>query len=205
MTVNVHNPDQYMASLRTIIAQGRKKIGLLVGAGAPAGMAKADGTYPLIPAVAGLTEQVLSTLNSKYAKQIAGLKAELDKDDIETILSRVRALAKVIGNNKVHDQDSAGFETFGEEICTEIGKIVDARLPKPESAYSDLISWITGTSRDHSLQRIMTSYSKRRSKPLGLLTLTASQVGASHSSTQFQCRETISPLVGHVFGNFMAP
>lgn len=37
MTVSVHNPDQYMASLRQIIAQGRKRIGLLVGAGAPAG------------------------------------------------------------------------------------------------------------------------------------------------------------------------
>ena len=27
MTVSVHNPDQYMASLRQIIAQGRKRIG----------------------------------------------------------------------------------------------------------------------------------------------------------------------------------
>jgi len=38
MTVSVHNPDQYMASLRQIIAQGRKRIGLLVGAGASAGI-----------------------------------------------------------------------------------------------------------------------------------------------------------------------
>ena len=35
MTVSVHNPIQYMDSLRQIIAQGRKRIGLLVGAGAP--------------------------------------------------------------------------------------------------------------------------------------------------------------------------
>ncbi|RYE51687.1 MAG: SIR2 family protein, partial [Hyphomicrobiales bacterium] len=44
-----------MTALRTIIAGGRKRIGLLVGAGAPAGMKNVDGTYPLIPAVAGLT------------------------------------------------------------------------------------------------------------------------------------------------------
>ncbi len=56
LTVSVHNPDQYMAALRTIIAQGRKRIGLLVGAGASAGMAKPDGTYPLIPAVSGPTD-----------------------------------------------------------------------------------------------------------------------------------------------------
>jgi hypothetical protein len=29
MTISVHNPDQYMASLRQIIGQGRKRIGLL--------------------------------------------------------------------------------------------------------------------------------------------------------------------------------
>ena len=44
LTVSVHNPDQYMAALGTIVAQGRKRIGLLVGAGASAGMSKPDGT-----------------------------------------------------------------------------------------------------------------------------------------------------------------
>jgi hypothetical protein len=38
MTVSVHNPNQYMASLWQIIALGRKRIGLLVGAGTPAGI-----------------------------------------------------------------------------------------------------------------------------------------------------------------------
>ena len=38
MTVSVHNPDQYMASLRQIIAQGRKRIGLPVWACALTGI-----------------------------------------------------------------------------------------------------------------------------------------------------------------------
>ena len=46
MSLSVHNPDQYMASLRTIIAQGRKRIGLLIGAGGPAGMAKLERQEP---------------------------------------------------------------------------------------------------------------------------------------------------------------
>ena len=128
LTVSVHNPDQYMAALRTIVAQGRKRIGLLVGAGASAGMAKPDGTYPLIPAVAGLTDQVLTTLAPTYQKQIDGLKAELAQHDIETILSRIRSLSQVIGSSKVHDLDGPGFATFGEAICSEIGKIVDLSL-----------------------------------------------------------------------------
>ncbi len=158
MSVIIHNPDQYMASLRTIIAQGRKKIGLLIGAGAPAGMSKPDGTYPLIPAVAGLTELVLDALTPKYATQIAGLKAELPKDDIETLLSRIRSLSKVIGKSKVHDLDGPGYQAFGEEICAEIGKIVDARLPKSGSAYADLVNWITGAARDHPVEVFTTNY-----------------------------------------------
>lgn len=74
LTISVHNPDQYMAALRTIIAQGRKRIGLLVGAGASAGMAKPDGSYPLIPAVAGLTEQVLTTLAPTYQTHISQVR-----------------------------------------------------------------------------------------------------------------------------------
>ncbi|HWA89800.1 MAG TPA: SIR2 family protein [Rhizomicrobium sp.] len=158
MPTNVHNPDQYMASLRTIIAGGRKRIGLLIGAGAPAGMAKDDGTYPLVPAVAGLTKLVLDALTPTYSKQIVALKSELSKDDIETILSRVRTLAKVIGATKVHELDGPGFEKFGRAICDEIGKIVDVRLPKKHSAYTDIINWIAGTSRDHAVEIFTTNY-----------------------------------------------
>jgi len=158
LSINVHNPDQYMASLRTIIAQGRKRVGLLVGAGAAAGTAKDDGTYPLIPAVEGLTTQVLSTLTPKYATQIAALKAELDKHDIETILSRVRSLSKVIGKSTIHGLDGNGFQTFGEDICTEIGKIVNVRLPNKSCAYSDIVNWITGIARDHPIEIFTTNY-----------------------------------------------
>jgi len=159
MSVSIHNPDQYMAALRSIIAGGRKRIGLLVGAGAPAGMAKDDGTYPLIPAVEGLTKQVLSLLEPKYSSQIAALLDELKpKRDIETILSRVRALAKVIGKTKVHDLDASGYELLGTDICAEIGKVVNVRLPKGQSAYTDLVNWIIGTSRENAVEIFTTNY-----------------------------------------------
>lgn len=155
----VHNPDQYMAALRTIIAGGRKRIGLLLGAGASAGMKNANGTYPLIPAVAGLTELVLSALNAEYGKQIAELKKELaPKDDIETLLSRIRSLAKVIGAAKIHELDGPGYALFGERVCEEIGKVVAVTLPESGSAYSDIVTWITGASRDHPIEIFTTNY-----------------------------------------------
>lgn len=158
MSQSIHNPDHFMSSLRTIIAGGRKRIGLLIGAGASAGMAKEDGSYPLIPAVDQLTAQVLSILESKYSTQISALKDELDRGDIETVLSRVRSLSKVIGNAEVHGLNGMGYAEFGNEICAEIGKIVDVQLPKNVSAYGNLVNWITGTSRDHPIEIFTTNY-----------------------------------------------
>lgn len=158
MSLSVHNPDQYMAALRTIIAQGRKRIGFLIGAGGPAGMAKSDGSYPLIPAVADLTDLVLHVIEPDYGKQIKALKIELPQHDIESILSRIRSLAKVIGKSKIHNLDGEGFERLGDRICSEIGKVVDARLPVGPSAYSDLVNWITGTSRDYPVEIFTTNY-----------------------------------------------
>lgn len=158
MSRSVHNPDNYMASLRTIIAQGRKRIGLLVGAGGPAGMAKADGTYPLIPAVAGLTDTVLKTLEPTYGKVIGAVKSDLTSHDIESILSRVRSLSQVLGKAKVHDLDGEGFTEFGQAICSEVGGIVDVELPHGETAYSNLVHWLTGTARDHPVEIFTTNY-----------------------------------------------
>ena len=158
MFVNTHNPDQYMAALRTIIAQGRKRIGLLIGAGAPAGMAKDDGSRPLIPAVAGLTDTVLAAISSTYGPQIAGLKADLKKHDIETILTRIRSLSTVIGTAKVHELDGPGYVKMAAAICDEIGAVVNVRLPKSVSPYSQLVSWITGAAREFPVEIFTTNY-----------------------------------------------
>lgn len=158
MSVNFHNPDQYMASLRTIIAQGRKRLGLLIGAGAPAGMARADGSRPLIPAVTGLTEQVLGAIEPTYGCQVAGLKADLAKHDVETLLSRIRALSGVIGTTKVYGLDGDGYRAMADVICSEIGRIVQVRLPAGPTAYSELVSWITGAQRTHPVEIFTTNY-----------------------------------------------
>lgn len=147
-----------MASLRTIIAQGRKRIGLLVGAGAPAGMPRADGSRPLIPAVVGLTEKVLAAIDSKFGTQVKGLKADLTKHDIETLLSRIRAISDVIGTTKVHELDGNGYGEMAQAICREIGQIVQVRLPAGATAYSELVSWITGAPRAHPVEIFTTNY-----------------------------------------------
>ncbi|MES9905034.1 MAG: SIR2 family protein [Sedimenticola sp.] len=156
--MNVHNPDQYMASLRQIIAQGRKRIGLIVGAGAPVGIKKSGLDEPLIPAVEGLTKIVLLTLKEKYGATLDGIEAELENPNIETILSRVRSLAGVIGKAKVHGLDGPGFKELGDAICTEIGEVVNQDLPAGTSPYTELVAWITGADRPHPIEIFTTNY-----------------------------------------------
>jgi SIR2-like domain len=214
MSVSVHNPDQYMAALRSIIAGGRKRIGLLIGAGSPAGMAKDDGTYPLIPAVEGLTKQVLDFLTPKYGAQIAALLDELKpKKDIETLLSRVRALSKVIGKTQVHGLDATGYETFGADICAEIGKVVDVRLPKGSSAYTDLVNWIVGTSRENAVEIFTTNYDLlfeetfERARAPYFDGFTGGREpfreAANRSSIRSRSHVATYRPVGRAFGNFM--
>jgi hypothetical protein len=158
MSVSIHNPDQYMASLRQIIAQGRKRIGLLIGAGAPVSVAAPDGSGPLIPAVAGLTSRVLSSLAPTYTAPLDAICAELKDPNIETILSRVRSLSSVIGSTCVHGLDGSGHAKLSEAICVEIGKIVDRTLPDGPGPYSDLINWISGADREHAVEIFTTNY-----------------------------------------------
>lgn len=158
MTISVHNPDQYMASLRQIIAQGRKRIGLLVGAGAPAGICPPGSDLPLIPAVAGLTAMVMDSLKVEHGATLDAIRAELETPNIETILSRVRSLAGVIGKTKVNGLDGDGYKKLSEAICKQIGTIVNKPLYDGPSPYTEFVTWISGTGRDHPVEIFTTNY-----------------------------------------------
>lgn len=156
--MDVHNPDQYMASLRQIIAQGRKRIGFIVGAGGPVGIRKPGTSDPIIPAVEGLTQLVLENLHEQYSGVFEGITSELEGSNIETILSKVRSLSGVIGVAKVHGLDGKGFRDFGDAICEQIGSIVNQDLPDETTPYSDIVAWLSGTDRQHPVEIFTTNY-----------------------------------------------
>jgi hypothetical protein len=158
MSITVHNPDQYMASLRQIIAQGRKRLGLLIGAGGPAGVYLTGSDKPLIPAVAGLTETVLDSLKEQYGPTLNAVKHDIDTPNIESILSRVRSLAGVIGKTKVYDLNGDGHRKLSEAICSAIGRIVNQHLPPGPSPYTEFVAWISGTEREHAVEIFTTNY-----------------------------------------------
>src|SRR5688572_25374291 len=116
----VHNPDQYMSSLRQIIAQGRKRLGLLIGSGAPASISASGSTDPLIPVVAQLSQMVFDTLAGSYRSTLDAIRADIPNANIEDVLSRVRSLAAVIGDSNVYGLNAAGHKDLSEAICREI-------------------------------------------------------------------------------------
>lgn len=154
-----------MVDLRQILSQGRKRIGLLVGAGAPVSIRlNDDGKLapvgsPLIPDVAGLTIKVLEELVAKDRLVIDALLPELGVNpNIETILTRIRRLSQAIGKAEVHGLDGEGHRSLAERICQSIGKFVAAPLPEGPCAYTELVSWIGGTHRDHPVEIFTPNY-----------------------------------------------
>jgi len=165
-TTSLHNPDRYMADLRQILSQGRKRIGILIGAGAPTAIRVdeynrivEDEGHPLIPDVAGLTDAVVSALTEDDRNIIETLKSELDESvNIETILTKIRRLAQAIGNSAVHGLNGDQYEELGRKVCAKIGEEVDSHLPEAPNPYSELVSWISGTQREHSIEVFTPNY-----------------------------------------------
>lgn len=161
----LHNPDQFMIDLRQILSQGKKRIGLLLGAGAPVsvrvndeGRLDPDGS-PIIPDVARLTSIVVGDLEADDRAVVDQILPELGENpNIEAILTRVRRLSQAIGAAEVHGLNGKGYEELAERICEKIGVIVAKSLPQEPNAFTELVSWIGGTHRDHPIEVFTPNY-----------------------------------------------
>jgi SIR2-like domain len=166
-TCTIHNPDQYMADLRQILAQGRKRLGIFIGAGGPADVCldKKTGKIssvgePLIPTIDKLTEKVLTVLDEQYSESMNCIKSNIGEPNpnIEAILSRVRSLAAVLGKNIVCKLDGAGYKKLAEDICNAIGEIVKVPLPSEPNPFLEFAAWVGGAPRDNPVEIFTTNY-----------------------------------------------
>ena len=137
-----HNPDLFMADLRQILAQGRKRIGLLIGAGAPVALKvnahgeHDDSGHPLIPDVNRLTQTVLNDLDASDMRVVKLLLPELGgTPNIELVLTRIRRLSQAIGKAEVYGLNGADYEAMAERICQKIGRIVAPSLPRTTNPF----------------------------------------------------------------------
>ncbi|RXN73454.1 SIR2 family protein [Providencia rettgeri] len=160
MIETVHNPDQYMYDFRHLITNNRKKIGILIGAGAPVSInvGSDDNWESIIPDIKGLTEIVEKAMEGHEKVAFDALSNEVGSKNIELILSRVRILSEVIGSTKIHGLDGSEYTRLSVKICQLIKDVVGKSLPEGENPYSHLISWINGMSRDYAVELFTTNY-----------------------------------------------
>lgn len=160
-----HNPDRYMSDLRQILAQGRKRIGLLVGAGAPLAVrVNEQGNLDpsgksLIPGVEQLTRTAVDSLIEPHSTAAKSILVDLgSRANIEILLSKIRLLEQALGNTSVYGLNSAGYKELGRAICEKIGEVVGVELPSGSNSYTELVGWISGTFRNNAVEIFSTNY-----------------------------------------------
>lgn len=160
MIASSHNPDTYMFDFRQIVTNGRKKIGLLIGAGAPVSINVAEngGYEPLIPNIEGLTKHVKESLSDELLLIFEKLEGNSKDNNLEQILSDVRTLADIIGEHEVHGANAYKYKELELAICSKIKNVVSKSLPEKENPYSELISWINGINRSYGVEIFTTNY-----------------------------------------------
>lgn len=58
----------------------------------------------------------------------------------------------------VHGLNGQAYEELAERICEKIGTIVAKKLPDEPNPFTELISWIGGTHRDHPVEIFTPNY-----------------------------------------------
>ena len=147
-----------MIDLRQLLSQGRKRIGFLIGAGAPASIKNRD-ELPLIPDIESLTSKVLAGLSEKNREVVEHLKEDMGgTPNIEMILTRTRKLAQVIGSQNIWGLTGDEYEELSQRICDQIGDIVKVSLPSGENPYTRLVEWISGAHRSYAIEVFTPNY-----------------------------------------------
>lgn len=155
-----HNPDQHMFGFRQLATNGRKRIGILIGAGAPVSIdvGSPNAWKPLIPNIAGLEKMVLADLSAPQKEVYSQIRTSLSESNLEKVLSRVRMLAEVIGEGEIFSFKAIDFSKLSEAICNSIRTVVSQDLPAGANPFSELVSWINGINRKYAVEIFTTNY-----------------------------------------------
>jgi hypothetical protein len=143
------------------------RIGFFIGAGCPLSVRIAvDGkTEPLIPEIAGLTEQVKAHLeNDEELKTVA--QAAWDRvigrgipvPTVEDILSHIRMLKSLCGTGEIDGFSKDLLTKLDYAICKKIRTIASKTLPNSDTPYHVLASWIQAIPREKPVEIFTTNY-----------------------------------------------
>lgn len=163
----VHCPYRQATLLQQALVSDKMRIAFLLGAGCPVSVRIPDGqnTKPLIPDIQGLTEKVRIVLESSevYKANFAVVLKRLsenghNKPNIEETLSYVRALYEITGNGNIDGLSKTDLGNLDTEICRITTELVEVELPRDDTPYHRLATWIGGIQRAHPVDVFTPNY-----------------------------------------------
>ena len=163
---NFQDPQRQVGYLQQCLASDKKPLGLFLGAGCPMAIRLGgDQNPPLIPDIAGITKVVRDALGKipEFAPLLNIVDDHFRKDgrndaNVEEILSHVRALRSVAGNDEVRGLSAANLDKLDEKVCELIHKLADKSLPNTETPYHRIASWVEGVGREMPIEVFTTNY-----------------------------------------------
>jgi SIR2-like protein len=169
----VHCPYRRTTDLLQRLAPNKMRVGFFIGAGCPLAVRGANG-QPLIPEIAGLTQQVKESLDkNEDLKAVANIAWNrvvgrgIPTPTVEDVLSHIRTLQSLCGNIKNGEKESKGeIDGFSSDtlkaldlaICKTVCTIVSVPLPTSDTPYHVLASWIQAIPRDRPVEIFTTNY-----------------------------------------------
>lgn len=157
----MHNFISHAKNLQQILSIDKKPIAFLLGAGCPLAVNLPENDWPLIGDIKRITNQIQGKLkdDDKFSSLLNEIDdLELDRDNIEDILSLIRRYIAISGKNGIKDFDMSDLETLENTICNELSSLLEVSLPDKNTPYHYLVNWISSISRPHAVEIFTTNY-----------------------------------------------
>lgn len=162
---DIDDPARQLSLLKQILSSDKKPLGIFLGAGCPAAIRSTDDGAALIPDVSGITNIVRAKLaeSSDYCRLLRKLDDHFTMDGhinptVEDILTHVRSLRIVAGNDEVRGLSAESLDLLDDQICQLIHVVTNQALPNAETAYHRLAAWVGGSRRSDPVEIFTTNY-----------------------------------------------
>ena len=160
-----HDASRQLDGLQQCLSQNRRPLGLFIAAGCGLSIPHpADAKRPLIRDIAGLTEDLASSLKGSpnlgvYESAVDHLIEDgITKPNIEMILSHVRAMSRMVGKKDLHGHKRDAIDKLEIAICEFISKAVDQTLPEKGTPHHNLGRWLRSQPREEPVEIFTTNY-----------------------------------------------
>jgi len=162
----IADPNKQLGYLQQCLSSDKKPLGLFLGAGCPMAVRQnGDEEAPLIPDIAGITRIVRDELEKDTAcKPLLKIVDEhFEKDNrtdktVENLLTHIRALRAVAGNDHVRGLTAEDLDKLDDSICQCIHSVADKMLPNTETPYHRAATWVDAARRGNPVEIFTTNY-----------------------------------------------